>query len=468
MKELAAIILAAGKGTRMKSKMPKVLHRVAGFPMLYYPLSVLKGLKAKRVIVVVGHGAEEVRAAFADEKVEFVTQSEQLGTGHAVMTAVKGLAGFRGDILILSGDVPLITKETIKALCAIHRGASLKKRPALSMVTALLEDTKGYGRVVRDEHGAVVRVVEDRDCSPLQREINEVNAGIYLVSSKFLLGNIGRVNNRNAQGEYYLPDLIEIAVKSGEKVSALTHLYPEEVFGINNRVELARADKIMRKRTAEALMLNGVTIIDPDSTYIDAQVKAGMDTVIYPGVHLIGPTVIGEDCVIEENVRIEDSSIGDNSTIKSHSIIEDSEAGKEVSIGPFARLRPGSVIRDRARIGNFVEVKKTVVGKGSKANHLTYLGDSVIGEGVNIGAGTITCNYDGFSKHTTTIEDGAFIGSDTQLVAPVRVGKGAYVGSGTTVTRDVPPDSLVTTRAEERVIEGWAERKRRKGRKKGH
>ncbi|MEK7773392.1 MAG: bifunctional UDP-N-acetylglucosamine diphosphorylase/glucosamine-1-phosphate N-acetyltransferase GlmU, partial [Deltaproteobacteria bacterium] len=387
MKELAAIILAAGKGTRMKSKMPKVLHRVAGSPMLCYPLSILKGLRAKRVIVVVGHGAAEVRAAFADEPVEFVTQSEQLGTGHAVMRAVRELPGFRGDILILSGDVPLITKETIKALRTMHRGASLKKKPALSMVTALLEDPRGYGRVVRDENGAVVRVVEDRDCSPLQKDINEVNAGIYLASSGFLLENIGKVNNRNAQGEYYLPDLIGLAVKSGEKVSALTHLYPEEVFGINNRVELALADKIMRKRAAKALMLGGVTIIDPDAAYIDAQVRAGMDTVIYPGVHLIGDTVIGENCVIEENVRIKDSSVGDNSTVKSHSIIEESEAGKEVSIGPFARLRPGSVIKDRARIGNFVEVKKTVVGRGSKANHLTYLGDSVIGEGVNIGAG---------------------------------------------------------------------------------
>lgn len=462
MKNLAAIILAAGKGTRMKSKVPKVLHRVSGLPMLSYPVRLFKELKAQKVVLVVGHGADDVRNAFSSEKVGFVTQKEQLGTGHAVMCALKELKGFEGDILVLSGDVPLITKETINALLKMHKEGRGRKRPVLSLITTLLEDPKGYGRVVRDENGAVARTVEDKDCSPLQKKINEVNAGLYLFSSKFLMDNIRKLNTRNAQGEYYLPDLIELAVRQGERVVALTHFDPNEVMGINNRVELARANHLMNLRIAEELMLGGVTIIDPRTTYIDSGVKVGMDTTIYPGVHLLGSTVIGENCVIEEGVRIQDSRIGDNSTIKSYTVIEEASIGKEAVIGPFARLRPGNVIDDHVRIGNFVEIKKTVIGKGTKANHLTYLGDSIIGEDVNIGAGTITCNYDGVKKYQTRIEDGAFIGSDTQLVAPVVVGKGAYVGSGTTVTKDVPPGSLIITRAKERIVEGWAKKRQKK------
>lgn len=461
MKKLAAIILAAGKGTRMKSRIPKVLHPVSGLPMLAYPIKVLKGLKAGKVVVVIGHGAESVQAAFESTGAEFVLQKEQLGTGHAVMCALKGLKGFKGDILILSGDVPLITAETVKALLTLHKGRG-GKRPVLSLVTMLLDDPKGYGRIVRDERGAVERIVEEKDCSIPQKEINEVNSGLYLVDSGFLSDNIRKLGNANAQGEYYLPDLVELAVKAGEKVKALTHMHPSEVMGINNRVELARADRLMRLRNAESLMLSGVTVMDPETTYIDSTVKIGMDSTIYPGVHITGSTVIGEDCVIEENSKVTGSVIGDRTVIKSNSIVEDSSVGRDAVIGPFARLRPGNSIGDKVRVGNFVEVKKTTIGTGSKANHLSYLGDSVIGAQVNIGAGTITCNYDGTSKHTTVIEDGAFIGSDTQLVAPVTIGKGAYVGSGTTVTRDVPPESLVITRAGEKVVEGWARRKRKK------
>lgn len=466
MKNLSAIILAAGKGTRMKSAMPKVLHRVAGLPMLHYPVRVLDGLGAGRIIAVIGHGAEAVRTALKGERAGFVVQEEQLGTGHAVMCAAKELKGLSGDVLILSGDVPLITKETIQALLELHRTGDNKKKPVLSFISTALENPKGYGRVMRDEEGNIVRIVEEKDASPFQRTIKEVNAGLYLVSSKFLLENIEQIGNTNAQKEYYLPDLVELAFKSGERVAALTHLDSEEVMGINNRVELARADKVMRSRINGRLMLSGVTIINPETTYIDEGVTAGMDTTIYPGVHLIGSTSIGVNCVIEEGSRVENSAINDNTVVKSYSIIEDSRVGKEVTIGPFARLRPGNVLKDKVRVGNFVEVKKSTIGAGSKANHLSYIGDSVIGEGVNIGAGTITCNYDGVKKHTTTIEDGAFIGSDSQLIAPVTVGKGAYVGSGTTVTKDVPPGSLMITRAEEKIIEGWVERKRAKAEKK--
>lgn len=458
MKNLAAIILAAGKGTRMKSALPKVLHPVAGFPMLFYPVNALKELKAERIAVVIGHGAEAVKNSLSAEKVDFIVQEEQLGTGHAVMCAMKALSGFKGDCLILSGDVPLISKGTIKGLIDIHN-ADGKKKPVLSLITTLLDDPKGYGRVMRDEHNAVMRIVEDKDCSPLQKKIREVNTGLYLISAQFLFDNIKKLKTENAQKEYYLPDLIELAVKEGHKVSALTHIDPDEVMGINNRVELAKANTIMRRRINEELMLAGVTIIDPETTYIDYGVKAGPDTTICPCTHIKKGVSIGSNCVIEEGSRIEDSAIGDNTVIKSYSVIESSKIGSDVAIGPFARLRPGTVLNDKVKVGNFVEVKKSVLGKGTKANHLTYIGDSEIGEGVNIGAGTITCNYDGVNKYKTVIEDGAFIGSDSQLVAPVTVGKGAYVGSGTTVTKDVPAGSLVIARAAEKVIEGWAERK---------
>ncbi len=459
MKNLAVIVLAAGKGTRMKSTRPKVLHEVAGRPMLFYPLAIMEELKAGRVAVVIGHGADDVKAAFPSKKIGFVLQKEQLGTGHAVATALKSLSGFSGDVLVLSGDVPLITKETVSAFLKLHRTGG-KDRPAISLITMALDSPKGYGRVVRDEERAVVRIVEDKDCTPGERHINEVNSGIYVFRSDFLFTAIKKIGRDNAQGEYYLPDLIALAVAKGLKVKALTHTDPEEVMGINNRVELARAASVMRRRINESLMMSGVTIIDPERTYIDHGVKIGADTIVYPGAHIKGGSIIGESVVIEEGARITDSRIGASTAIKSYSIVEDSVVGENVQIGPFGRLRPGNVIGDKARIGNFVEVKKSRIGKGSKVNHLSYIGDAVIGEGVNIGAGTITCNYDGVHKHRTTIEDNAFIGSDSQLVAPVTIGKGAYVGSGTTVTKDVPPDALVITRTKERVIEGWAKKKR--------
>jgi bifunctional UDP-N-acetylglucosamine pyrophosphorylase/glucosamine-1-phosphate N-acetyltransferase len=390
------------------------------------------------------------------------------------MTAMRALRGFTGDVLILSGDVPLITAATIKGLVRIHRRGGAK-RPVLSLITAVLEDPSGYGRVLRDSGGAVSGVVEHRDATTAERAVREINTGIYLIDSGFLRKNIKKLGAANAQGEYYLPDLVGMAVAEGRRVAALTCLDTDEVMGVNNRVELARASRLMRRRTNEALMLSGVTMTDPEATYIDSGVRVGADTVIGPGAHLKGRTVVGSGCVIEEGAVVRDSNVGDGTTIRSLSVIEESVVGSAVIAGPFARLRPGTIMKDESKAGNFVEIKNSVIGHGSKVSHLTYIGDTDMGEGVNVGAGTITCNYDGVKKHRTVIEDGAFIGSDSQLVAPVTVGRGAYVGSGTTVTKDVPPYSLVISRAEERVMEDWVlakglagnKARKKKGRKKG-
>lgn len=469
MRNLAAIILAAGKGTRMKSSVPKVLHEVAGKPMLQYPFELLRELKCGKAVAVVGHGSDEVKRRFSSlRNVTFVEQGEQLGTGHAVMCAMRALKGFKGDVLILSGDVPLITAATIRGLYEVYKRGGR----TLSLITAVLDDPHGYGRVVRGPGRKVTGIVEEKDCSPEQKKINEVNSGIYLVSSEFLFDNIKKLGAKNAQKEYYLPDLVGLCVKKGGHVTALTHIDPQEVMGVNNRAELARANGVMRERINRALMLSGVTVSDPLNTYIDAGVRIAPDTVIGPMCVISGATVIGEGCVIEAGVRITGSSIGPGTVVRSFSIIEQSLVGKNASIGPFARLRPGNRLSDEVRIGNFVEVKKSSIGRSTKANHLSYIGDAVIGEDVNIGAGTITCNYDGVAKHTTVIADGAFIGSDSQLVAPVKVGANAYVGSGTTVTKDVPAGALVITRAKERVYEDWVEkkgllRKKPSARKKG-
>jgi bifunctional UDP-N-acetylglucosamine pyrophosphorylase/glucosamine-1-phosphate N-acetyltransferase len=458
MQNFTAIILAAGKGTRFKSHTPKVLHRISGRPMLFYPLNILKTIKPRHIAIVVGHKADEVKKEFNEKGISFVHQEPQLGTGHAVMCALKRIRETKGDILILSGDVPLITRDTVKALFDAHKGA-VNKRPVISFITTGLNDPTGYGRVLRDSAGNIKAIVEHKDCNPNELLIKEVNTGIYLIDSRFLRQNLGHLKNKNAQGEFYLPDLVRIAHEKGLGVQGLMVSDVDEVMGINTRAELAKATGLLNKRILNGLMQNGVTIIDPASTYIDSGVSIGHDTIVYPGSYISGNTSIGAGCSIGQGAGISDSTIGDNSTIKAFSVIEESSIGSNSSIGPFAHLRPGNVIRDNCRIGNFVELKKSTLGKGSKANHLSYLGDSVIGRDVNIGAGTITCNYDGLKKHTTTIKDKAFIGSDTQLVAPVTVGKGAYIGSGTTVTKDVPPHSLVITRAPERVIKGWVKKR---------
>ncbi|VAV84180.1 N-acetylglucosamine-1-phosphate uridyltransferase / Glucosamine-1-phosphate N-acetyltransferase [hydrothermal vent metagenome] len=465
MKNVMAIVLAAGKGTRMKSKLPKMLHPVSGKPMIFYPVRALKELKVERTVVVVGHSSEQVRAALPDKHVSFCEQSPQLGTGHAVMCAISeltGLAVSKGEVLILSGDVPLITKNTLKALLRIHRRSTkgVKGRavehPVISFISVLMDDPTGYGRVVRDNHDRVCAIVEDKDLAPPQRSICEVNTGIYLIDFAFLKTNLKKLSTKNKQKEYYLPDLISLAYSQGKRVKAFTHLDPEEVMGINNRLELARAGMFMRERINEEHMLAGVSFIDPSTAYIDYGVKIGEDVAIYPNVHLGGATVVGEGSVIEEGVKIKDSRVGIGAVIKSHSVIESSVLGDDVQAGPFARLRPGTRVKRGVRIGNFVEVKNATLGEGVKAGHLSYLGDAVIGKDVNIGAGTIICNYDGVDKHKTHIKDNVFVGSDTQLISPVTIGKGAYIGSGSTITKNVPPGALALSRSEQRVIKGWA------------
>ena len=464
IKDVAAIILAAGLGKLMKSDTPKVLHPVAGRPMLFYPVQVIKNLGLKKAIIIVGHKAEKVMEILDSElrtpnsELKFVKQEPQLGTGHAVLCAENVLKAWKGDILILSGDVPLITKQTILGLLDLHA----KKKAAISFISTVIADPSGYGRVLRDENNSVKRIVEDKDSSIEEKAINEINTGIYCINAQFLFSGLKNIKRENAQGEYYLPDLIEMAAKAKQKVACLTHINPAEVMGINNRIELAQANGVMRERINNELMLSGVSLIDPETTYIHYGVKIGKDTTIYPNVFLEGNTNIGKGCLIEQGCMIQNSHIGDGSKIKSNSVIESSEIGGQVSIGPFARIRPDSTIGDGARIGNFVEVKKSRIGRGTKANHLSYLGDAIIGKDVNIGAGTITCNYDGVKKHQTIIEDGAFIGSDTQLIAPVKVGKNAYIGSGSTITKNVPPGSLALSRIEQRVVEGWALKRRKR------
>jgi bifunctional UDP-N-acetylglucosamine pyrophosphorylase/glucosamine-1-phosphate N-acetyltransferase len=462
MRKIASIVLAAGLGKRMRSAFPKVLHLVCGRPMLFYPLETLKGIKVEKTVVVIGHGGESVKAAFKGSPLTFVIQEQQLGTGHAVRCAEKALRGFRGDILILSGDVPLIQPGILKELIRCHR----RHHALLSLVTMSLEEPTGYGRIVRDTSGAVERVVEEKDATRDERRLREVNAGIYMVDADFLFSQLKRVKSSNAQGEYYLPDLVPLAIREGWRVVAVQQSDPREVMGVNNRVELAEANAIMRSRINRGHMMRGVTMVDPRSAYIDYGVTIGRDTTIYPNVFLEGKSSIGTGCVIEEGSKIVDSSLARGVTVKSNSLLEQSKVGSEAVIGPLAHLRPGNTIAAKAKVGNFVEIKNSNIGAGSKINHLSYMGDADIGKGVNVGAGTITCNYDGLRKYRTIIKDGAFIGSDTQLIAPVTVGKEAYVGSGSTITKDVPPRSLALSRTEQKNIEGWVEKRVRRTVKK--
>ncbi len=465
MKNIAAIVLAAGRGTRMKSPLPKVLHPLLGRPMLHYPLRVLHTLGITRIITVIGHKAPLIEKSFdaaGIRELSFCLQKEQLGTGHAVMVATKKLKTFKGDILILSGDVPLIQSGTIKKFVNKHKSKPrVKDRPAISLLTIELDDPKGYGRVIRDAKGTVREIIEDCDLTPKLRSTKEINTGIYLLSADFLFKNLKKLSTNNAQGEYYLPDLVGLANKKGLKVDALKlkSAQAEEVMGINNRVELARAASHMRRELLDKLMLSGVTITDPATTYIDDGVKIGRDTLIHPNTYILGHTTIGAGSVIEEGVKITDSTLAAKVHIKSSSIIESSVVGTGSVVGPFARLRPDTVLDSDVKVGNYVEIKKSKIGRGSKASHLSYIGDSKIGKNVNIGAGVITCNYDGKKKHKTIIEDGAFIGSDSQLVAPVKIGRGAYIGSGSTISKNVAAGALSLTRPEQKTIKNWQKKK---------
>ncbi|NJC87454.1 MAG: bifunctional UDP-N-acetylglucosamine diphosphorylase/glucosamine-1-phosphate N-acetyltransferase GlmU [Desulfuromonas sp.] len=454
---LAAVILAAGQGTRMKSALPKVLHEVAGQPLLAHVIAAARLAGAGRTVVVVGHGAEQVKTAFASTEVVFALQAQQLGTGHALQCAAPALAGFAGELLLLCGDVPLLRGETLIALLDHHRA----QQATVTVLTAELADPRGYGRIIRGTNG-VERIVEEKDATPSERAVREINTGIYAFTAPRVFKLLTGLTNDNAQGEYYLTDVIVAARASGEKVAALAVARVEEAMGINDRVQLAEAGKEMRARINEGHMRAGVTLVDPATTYIEAEVTIGPDTVVHPGVHLRGRTAIGRNCEIEPGVIVTDSSLADRVHVKAGSVLNQSTVGADTDIGPMAHLRPGTVLAGENKIGNFVETKKAAIGKGSKASHLTYLGDAEIGAGVNVGCGTITCNYDGVNKHVTVIEDEVFVGSDVQFVAPVRIGKGSLIGAGSTITRDVPADALAITRAEQKVIEGWVSRKRNK------
>jgi bifunctional UDP-N-acetylglucosamine pyrophosphorylase/glucosamine-1-phosphate N-acetyltransferase len=486
--------MAAGLGKRMRSKLGKVLHPIAGRPMVLYVVDVAQRLADRGVVVVVGHQGEQVKSvveahcaatasrerlqalresthgaangvqAASPAPVHFAVQAQQLGTGHAVMQArdvFKQMSGSpAGTYLILNGDTPLLSEATVRALLGMHE----RERAAVTLLTVHLPDPSGYGRVIRSESRTdamdVLRIVEDKDASPAEAAINEINVGTYVVDGPFLFEALSHLQPKNAQKEYYLTDIIEMAVKQGRRVLALVAADVDEGMGINTRQQLAAAERVVRDRVAQRWMDAGVTMLDPESTWIDHGVEIGRDTVLHPHVTIEGRTTIGEDCVIRSHSRVTDSVLGQRVVVQDSCVLREARLEDDTTVGPFAHLRPGAVLRRSAKVGNFVEIKKAELGEGSKANHLSYLGDARIGTGVNIGAGTITCNYDGFKKHETIVEDGVFIGSDTQLIAPVKVGRGATVAAGSSITDEVPADALAVARARQVNIPGWAEKRR--------
>jgi bifunctional UDP-N-acetylglucosamine pyrophosphorylase/glucosamine-1-phosphate N-acetyltransferase len=457
MTDVHIVVLAAGKGTRMKSARPKVLHHVAGAPMMDYVLSAAGELSPRSITVVVGHQADELKAALSDRSdLSFVVQEPQLGTAHALLTAERALNGATGTLILLSGDVPLLTTGTLEKLIARHSTVGA----AATIITAVVDEPFGYGRIVRIED-RVERIVEEKDATPDERSIQEINSGIYAFALDGLFDAVRSIAAENAQREYYLPDLVAIYRQRGHEVETVTVTDPDEIRGINSRAELAAVSRIVRDTKTAALMAAGVTIDDPATTFVDRYVQVGMDTILHPGVSIEGTSVIGERCEIHSGTRIVNSRLADGVKILNHCVITGSFIGPGAQVGPFAHLRPATSVGDHAKVGNFVEMKKTALGHGSKAMHLSYLGDAVIGANVNIGAGTITCNYDGSTKQVTTIEDGAFIGSDSQLIAPVTVGRDAYIGTGTTIREDVPTGALAVSAGQQRNIEGWVERKRK-------
>jgi bifunctional UDP-N-acetylglucosamine pyrophosphorylase/glucosamine-1-phosphate N-acetyltransferase len=457
MTDLHVVILAAGKGTRMKSAVPKVLHPLAGRPLIEHVLTTVDALKVASTVLVVGHGADQVRKALAHRpNLQYVVQSPQLGTGHALQQAEPVLKGKKGNILVLSADVPLLEVSTLQGLVEAHRNA----KAAATVLTVELAEPYGYGRVVRDASGTIERIVEERDASAQQRLIREINSGIYAFAIAPLFDHLHKLASDNAQEEYYLTDLVSMYRQDALKVETVCMDSPDELRGVNSRLDLAELSLVVRQRRNRLLMIEGVTLEDPATTYVDADVTVGEDTVLGPGVMLQGRTVVGEGCRIHAGCRLTNAVVENNVVVLDHSVIVDSRVGTGAQIGPMAHIRPNSVLGENARVGNFVELKKTTLGKGSKANHLAYLGDATIGADVNIGAGTITCNYDGVHKHPTVIEDGVFIGSDSQLIAPVTIGKDAYVGAGSSIAKDVPAGALAIARSHQVIKPGWADRKR--------
>jgi bifunctional UDP-N-acetylglucosamine pyrophosphorylase/glucosamine-1-phosphate N-acetyltransferase len=449
MSNLSVLILAAGEGTRMKSALPKVLHEAAGKPLLAHVLDAASVLKNAAAGVVVGRGADEVRKRLPGHAMTFFFQKERRGSGHAVKTAAAWLKKRGGDVVLLCGDAPLVKPETLKALAALHK----KEGNAATLLTARVPAPFGYGRIVREGGGRVTAIVEEKDATPEQRAISEINSGAYAFRAADLLPALAKVKPNNAKGEYYITDVIGLLVAAGRPVGALCVEGDEECLGVNTRLELAQAEKVLRRRQAERLMADGVTVVDPDATYVDAGVVVGPDTVLWPQTYLLGNTRVGAGCKIGPLAVLEDCTVADG-----------------CQVGPFARLRPGARLGERARVGNFVEIKKSVLSPGVKVNHLAYVGDATVGADVNIGAGVITCNYDGVNKHETRIGAGAFIGSNVNLVAPVTVGAGAVVGAGSTITEDVPADALGLERSKQISKPGWAARRRKtlKAERKNH
>jgi bifunctional UDP-N-acetylglucosamine pyrophosphorylase/glucosamine-1-phosphate N-acetyltransferase len=449
----AALILAAGEGTRMKSALPKVAHCILGVPLVRYVIDAAHAAGCEQVVVVTGHGAEAVEALVGSETC--VRQEEQLGTGHAVMCAEKALEDLTGALVVLSGDSPLLRPETIARL-VVARETS---RAAAVVLTTTLADPAGYGRIVRDEVGALAAIVEDKDLAPSQRSIVEVNTGTYCFDAEVLFEHLNRLGNANSQGEYYLTDMIALFRAEGLTVTDVSTDQPEETLGVNSRVQLAEASKVMQRRINREHMLAGVTMTDPDLVWIAPAVTVGRDVILEPMTTLLGTTTVADGCVLGPDTRITDSTVAAGAVVDS-SVVLEAIVGEGASVGPRAYLRPGAVLEARARAGTSVEIKNSVVGEGSKVPHLSYIGDATIGKGVNVGAGTITCNYDGVHKHRTVIGDGAFIGSDTMLVAPVTIGEGAITGAGSAIAKDVPAGSLGIERCGQKNIDGWAARKR--------
>ncbi|MEF3255071.1 MAG: bifunctional UDP-N-acetylglucosamine diphosphorylase/glucosamine-1-phosphate N-acetyltransferase GlmU [Deferribacterales bacterium] len=451
MEKLKVIILAAGKGTRMKSELPKVLFKVAGKPMIDYVIDSARSLHPEEIIIIIGSGADLLKEHLKDQNVSFALQSEQLGTGHAVMQAEEYIKNFDGKVLILCGDMPLIKSETLSNFL------TFSKYSDLSFISVKVKDPKGYGRVIRSANGSLISIKEEKDATESEKKINEINTGVYLAKSSILINRLKNITNDNAQKEYYLTDIVKDGADIFEAKDEM------EFIGINDRKALSDASKYIYLQRAYQLMLDGVTIIDPNSTFIDPDTSIQRDVTIFPNTYLMGKTVIKSGTTIYPGCRIVDSTIEENCEIKDNTLIENSYVGKNSSVGPMAHLRPESKLMGENKIGNFVETKKITFGVGSKASHLTYLGDADIGANVNVGCGTITCNYDGISKHKTIIGDDVFVGSDVQFVAPVIIGKGALIAAGSTITQNVPEDALAITRAEQKNIENfvqkWKEKK---------
>jgi len=458
--KVMTIVLAAGQGKRMKSKLYKVLHPVSGKPMVGHVLDTVREASSERTVVVVGHGAEMVKSHLGDAA-EYVLQEKQLGTGHAVLQAAPLLSKEEGTTIVICGDTPLVQASTLHAMLKLHADSGA----AATILSASFENPAGYGRIIRGEDGTVQRIVEHKDCSPEEAAIQEINTGTYCFDNRKLFDALSKVTNDNAQGEYYLTDVIGVLKKAGEIVQGFCTDDTAEAIGVNDRVALAEAERYMRERINRKHLLNGVTIIDPANTYIEASVQIGSDTVIYPGTVLRGATVIGEDCVIGPAAEVVDTVIQNGACIK-YSTAAESVIGEKSSVGPYANLRPGSKLGRGCKVGDFVELKNASLDDGSKVSHLSYVGDAVVGKDVNIGCGAITVNYDGFNKAVTEIGDGAFIGSNVNLIAPVKVGNGAYVVAGTTITHDVPEGDLAIARERQVNKPGYADKIRSRAKAK--